>query len=818
MAELTAGNVASHFIFMAYQMIGEAVLRYIILSALLMYLPVLQAADQLTLAERQEIHEVDLRDVAAIPENYEGLRLKFRAVFVTRGKLFDNFHTRFKAAHYMNLVVWDDQARLWVPEVRAEPVIGLYYRKNREHVSIVKDLQKYEVIDVTGVVVSSYDSQPWIDVHQIDPVAGAGRYSDESVFLLQQAAKLAEDNAYDLAAQNYAAALETNLNTDERIEVLEAQAINLLNWGKYTDAIAVLDEAIAAHKSWDGDPLPTLISELYYLSAKGYSEAAAEVQQSEAQAEDAEAHAELAKEYFTKSIEHAKLAVRNKPEHGDAYAILGIGLSGLEQYDEARTHCQRAILMRPDNAEIRWYLGRILDRQGDYDEAIAVLNKAIDLSPKDYRIHKTIALVHLHKSEKGGKAAHEDRITALREFDIAIRLNSSDPDLYYYSGLVIEQAAQAGGEVRIGRKMVKASMQLASDRYRQCVKLDDAYLPAVLKLAEYYRGIEKHDEAVAFYKRALELAPEREEMYSKLGAYFSDLGRLADAYDVYLKYQERQPDALDTIYALGNLSLQLDEYQRAVDWLDELLKKERDHAMAHADLSDAHVELGNWREAESHADAALALLEDDAEKTRVRRKKGIALWEQDEPAEVLLALTGHTEGTKDIRVLLALGWSQTTSDKARADAMSTAKAALALDADHASARELLGWAQYLNGDYAAAEKTLSALDLGKELAGYRVGMAMFKQGPERYADARPLLDVARRLRDRREILDDARGDVSDALRAIRDYERDMERKQRAAEREAKKKAYEERKRKEAEARRKAAEEKKRKAAEAKKAN
>ena len=96
-------------------------------------------------------------------------------------------------------------------------------------------------------------------------------------------------------------------------------------------------------------------------------------------------------------------------------------------------------------------------------------------------------------------------------------------------------------------------------------------------------------------------------------------------------------------------------------------------------LTDSYVELQDWRAVVDHADKALALLEDEAQITRVHRKKGIALWAQDRPADALTVLTGKTEGTKDIRVLLALGWSQTLVEKGSADAMVTAKAALAFD-------------------------------------------------------------------------------------------------------------------------------------------
>lgn len=750
------------------------------LSAACIFTPV--ALSAATSAERLDIHQVDLRSLVASPGNYDGMRVQFRAIFVERGDLFDPFHTRFREEEYLNVIVWDDQSHIWTPEIRANAVSGLYYRKTREHTEVVAGLKKYQPIDVIGYVVSSYGGEPWVDVHSITVVEKSGAHSDASVFLLQQGASLAEEGVHDLADQNFASALVIPLADDARVSALEMRALNLLSWGKFAQAVQVVDEALEIHRRWTGDVLPTKLSQLHYLAAKGYSELAAESQIRG----DSE---KSARGDFQKSIDNAQLSVTLDPDNGDAFAILGIGLSGLEKYDEARVHCQRAILMRPSNATIRWYLGRILDRQGEYEEAISVLNRAIDLSPKDYRIHKTIALVYLHRSENGGPKANQDRVTALREFDIAIRLNALDADLFYYSGLVIENAAGIKQKVRIGKAFTLATMKLAADRYHKCIDADDSYLPAVLKLATYYRGIKKHDEAVAFFKRALELAPEKEELYADLGNYFTTLGKLEDAYVVYAAYQKRQPKHLDTLYALARLSLdrataesdvekKATLFKHGIAWGVTLVKIESQHAMGHADLSEMYVETGAWKNAIKHADAALAVLADDAQKTRVYRKKGIAHWALDDADATIAALATHSEGSTDMRVLSALAWALSTQPAKAAETLAAAQRAVALNAQDAGAQELLGWGQYLGGDFAAAEKTLTAINgLSKELRGYRLGMAIYKQGSERFAEAQKLLDVGSALRNKRRTLRNSSKEISTALRAIRGYNKNVQRQQ-----------------------------------------
>ena len=155
-----------------------------------------------------------------------------------------------------------------------------------------------------------------------------------------------------------------------------------------------------------------------------------------------------------------------------AHAVLGIGLAGLNQFDEARRHCDNAVRLRPADAEVRWYLGRILDQQGRSDEAIDALKKAIDLTPKDFRIHRAIAVAYHHRGLKGGPSAGQDLATALREFDITLRLNPGDADVLVLSGEVIEDAANAGAEVQIGASRQPATRELALARYKSAIQLN----------------------------------------------------------------------------------------------------------------------------------------------------------------------------------------------------------------------------------------------------------------------------------------------------------------------------------------------------------
>lgn len=741
------------------------------------------ALPAVTLAEKQEPYPVEFTQLNQQPQAYEGMRVRFTCTFVQTAALFDPFHTPFTPERYLNLVVWDDQARIWEPEVRAQPITTLYYSKLREGAQAIGSLPPYVHMEVVGQVVSSFRGYAWIECHEIIPLTDEGAFTENAIYHLQQAVGHTDANDYALADENYRAALADNLPLSGRVAVMELQAHSLMLAGHNTAAAEVLATAIETIENTpelDRAILPSV----HYMRAKTLAELAE-------QSEDPAAAAPL----FEASVVHARRAIELDPTEGDTYAVLGIGLAGLEAFDEARIQCERAIRMQPDNAEIRWYLGRILDLQGDYDLAIETLKRGIDLAPKDYRLHKAVARAYHHRAAAGGPTAVDDLITSLREYDISIRLEATDADLFFESGVVLADAAEAGIAVRVGKDMVPATHAMAISRWQQCLAVDDTYVDAHLHLARRFRVEERHDESHPHFHSALALVPDDRDLVTEVTEYHWSLEQRDQAYEIWAEWQSRNSDDLEAVFLLGRLSLELarlsedsdaaaELYARSAVWGDQLISASREHLLGHADLAESRLELGDARVAVGHATAALAGLEDEAEILRVNRFLGLAQSLLDEQDEVEVALTGRVEGSEDERLALALGWALSRNADNAAQVQELANQALALGANDA-AKELLGWGKYLAGDYAGAETVLRGVTFSDEaLAAYRLGMAIFQQGPERYDEVEPLLEIAEDVAREPSYLSDAQRHVDRAQDAIRDYRREVERQRREAERQA----------------------------------
>jgi len=555
-----------------------------------------------------KLQDVQLEDIVASPSSFQNLRVRFRCMFVENGAMFDVMRTEYAPHNYSNLIVYDDHARIWEPQVRAKPVMSVFIAKSRVDASTVVALKKYQLIDLIGEVTSVMDGEPMITVHTIKTVSSAGAMSDAAVYHSQQGTQLSGESAFALADDHYLAALSERLPDYDRVMIGYLRGQNLMTWGQYQACAQTMRESVdLAGKKDVGVERPALAG-MHFLLAKAIAETGES-------ATSAGARTAL----FQEAIGHARMAVELDPEQGDAYAVLGITLAGLGQYPEARRQCEKAIRLRPNNAEVRWYLGRILDQEGSYEEAIEALRKAIDLTPKDHRIHKAIGAVYLHRAQKGGPKAAEDFVIALREYDIAIRLNGNDPETHFGSGQVIEAAAAANAEIQIGTARQAATLALAIERYKAAVSADPRYLPVRRVLANRYRMDNQPNEAITQLKAIVEIEPERIENSFELGAYLWSIDRKGDAVAAYEACAQRHPDDQSALYYAEHVSLESGNHAQGVQWGEKLLKLAPKHAPGNLDMAKLKLALGLPKEAIKFARQAEASYADQPGKDQAKQ-------------------------------------------------------------------------------------------------------------------------------------------------------------------------------------------------------
>lgn len=578
-------------------------MRKLLMSATLAAAAGLAPLAAATFVERQAIQDVQLHDLQNSPKAWLNQRVRFQATFIELGQIYDPIHTPYSPERYVNITVWDDDARLFDPTVRAAPLVSLYIDKIRAADLDLDRLTKYDVVEISGDVASTARGLPWVNIHRIVRVKDAKRYGDNAIYHVEQATALAKDGATDLADVRFASALADELPDSGRIAINELRARNLMAANRFADASAALTQAIAVTRGEGARAIGrTELAMLHYLLAKCQGEIA----------EDAPPAQQ--KQAYEEAVANGRLAVAHDPSNGDAYAVLGISLAGLGRYDEARRECAQAIRLQPQNAEVRWYLGRILDSQGQYDEAIEALKKAIDLTPKDYRMHKAKAAAYHHRAAKGGPTQGEDLVNALREYDIALRLNPNDAESYVESGRVIESAVEAKAEIQLGNDTVAAKPEQAIERYQAALKVDPTYVPAQLALAKQYQAAGRIDDTIALYRQIIEADPRRLDALQELVRLQVGQQKPEEALATLDAHRAKHPGNAEVDANYGKLALELGQADKAVPALEAATKAQPGNTAAQVDLAEAYLAIGRTKDAAKRA----KLAQNGDEATRAR--------------------------------------------------------------------------------------------------------------------------------------------------------------------------------------------------------
>ena len=253
--------------------------------------------------------------------------------------------------------------------------------------------------------------------------------------------------------------------------------------------------------------------------------------------------------------------------HGDALRHFEA-----ERLTEARRICESILARSAGHVDALNLLSVIASREGRYDAAMGLLERAIAMLPREAQLRMNLGNVLRER----GRAA--DAETAYR---IALSLAPDYAEAHYNLALALSDQG----------RMADACEQC--DRY---LSLQPGIEPA-WELAEALRQLEKREEAVHCYRRALRLAPDNAELLSDLGSALGELGQHAQAEALLRDAIERAPLLAQAHNNLGNLFLETNRLDAALECYRRTLEIEPGYAEAHYHIARVHLRRGKLADA-----------------------------------------------------------------------------------------------------------------------------------------------------------------------------------------------------------------------------
>jgi tetratricopeptide (TPR) repeat protein len=122
--------------------------------------------------------------------------------------------------------------------------------------------------------------------------------------------------------------------------------------------------------------------------------------------------------------------------------------------------------------------------------------------------------------------------------------------------------------------------------------------PRTLEAAkEHAKGTEqmlagKYEEAIVFFRRAIDLNPDFAEAYYNLGVAYEKLGKHKDSVDTLKKAIQLAPENANAHYALGYACYELKRYKESIDAFERSLALKPGNAFARKKLGSAYLAIG----------------------------------------------------------------------------------------------------------------------------------------------------------------------------------------------------------------------------------
>jgi len=265
------------------------------------------------------------------------------------------------------------------------------------------------------------------------------------------------------------------------------------------------------------------------------------------------------------ALEHYRAVIARDARNGAAHYGLGMALAGTGKAALAEEEFRTAAGISPKNPLPLLALGRLYSGQGQADKALAALADALARQP-------------------GFVAALTDR------GDLFLDRGDAAPALKEYR-LAARSAPKSGlPQLKIGMALhALARLDEAEAAYRGAIALDPRMALAYNNLAwMYFERGKDPAQALAWARKAVELAPLAAAFHDALGWILRGQGELAEAEKVLVAAVKMKPETAETWHHLGVVHLERKDELKAIAAFRRAVAIRKDYAPAR----DALAKLG----------------------------------------------------------------------------------------------------------------------------------------------------------------------------------------------------------------------------------
>jgi len=287
------------------------------------------------------------------------------------------------------------------------------------------------------------------------------------------------------------------------------------------------------------------------------------------------------------ALDKFKKALSIRPEYTEALYEMGWCQNDLKEYTSAIASLRRARVGWPTIPKVHFELGYAFDKNGNTDSAIVSLLKCIQYK-SDYSLAwKQLGTIYYNQDKI------EDALLCFNTYERSAKDSIKDYLYFYRKGFCYNAAKKYDSALA----PLNRSNQLKND-----------YLNTWLELGFAHTRLKKGDEAIAYYRKAIDLDPKSHIGYNGIGEVYRDIKKNMDeAMSWYRKALEVKPRERKASYGIGYCLNSQQKYSEAIPYLRTAIAEEATYVAAWVELGYSLYRTQAYAEAEEKLKQALVL-------------------------------------------------------------------------------------------------------------------------------------------------------------------------------------------------------------------
>lgn len=248
---------------------------------------------------------------------------------------------------------------------------------------------------------------------------------------------------------------------------------------------------------------------------------------------------------------------------------------------EASEIYQAILREEPEHAESMHLMGLIAVQSGMTKAAIDWFIKALQIEPGNPKYHNNLATAYLDL---------EDYVSAINEYDSAIKYKQDYIDAYFNKGIALIHLKQ---------------YEQAIEAFKHTLSLDTNFAEALILLGNSLKEVGRVSEAINSYEKAKLLTPDNASLLYNLGNAYKAQNQLNLAREQYDKCISIAPDFIGAYVNRGVVLKELGYLEEALASQEQAIAIDSKCAEAYLNSGNVLKELGRFEEALVRYDHAI---------------------------------------------------------------------------------------------------------------------------------------------------------------------------------------------------------------------